>query len=99
MIQKWRSARVSVRLDILAVAIMYIIAAAVVAYFLFAGPDLLKEITRAQTEKNPATVADVPTPAPLSEPEEIAQVWAENEIYGVVGDELVKFIVSESNTN
>ena len=97
MIQKWRSARVSVRLGILTVAIMFIITA-VAAYFLFAGSDWLEDITRAQTEKNPASVADVPTPTPLSEPEKIAQVWAENEIHGVAGDELVKFIVSESNT-
>ena len=97
MIERWRSARIAIRLDILATVILIVIVAQVGAFILMLTRSSgIEETTRARAVDNPVSVAS-PTPPSLSEPEKIARDWAEDNLDGVAGDELVKFISAKTN--
>ena len=75
MIEKFRTARLSVRLDVFGVSIL-IAAIIVSAGFIWVS--------------KPSE--------PMPTPEDVARAWTESSLESAAGDELVKFIVSISNT-
>lgn len=84
-----RLGRISVRLGVLIVAVLAVAVAVASVYVVIVPP----------SPKSDPTPTPVPTPTPGEVAEGIARAWAEDNIRGVAGDELVEFrLTKESNT-
>ncbi len=91
-IEKWRTARVSVSLNVLAFAILVAVVAAMSALVLFtrSPKPQVHEIVQGPIQNGVDSAVE-------DELVEVARYWTEDNIDGAVGDELVKFIVEMSN--
>lgn len=93
-VEKWRTAQVSVNLSSLAVAMVLAVIGMSSLILLTRSPKpQLQEAIRAPVENGIEGAVEVE-----DELVEIARRWAEDNIDGVAGDELVRFIVDVSNT-